>query len=293
VPISAELKLEPAAARAGEPRQRTHVIVFGNEKGGTGKTTTAMHIAVAIARAGRKVTAIDLDGRQRSFARYIENRIAFAERSGRNLPTPDVAVIERSKGPKNEADADESARLNDVLSRARETSDFIVIDTPGNDTTLSRLGHAAADTLVTPLNDSFMDFDLLAKFDPDTLEIKGPSLYSEFVWDCRKRRLMAQRANLDWVVMRNRVSSIEMRNKRRVATAVEQLSSRVGCRVASGFSDRVIFRELFPHGLTMLDLPVKGFPMPLTMSHIAARQEVRELLTMLRLPGLEKATTGG
>lgn len=293
MPISAELKLEPPEARASEPRQRTHVIVFGNEKGGTGKTTTAMHIAVAIARSGRKVTAIDLDGRQRSFARYIENRVAFAERSGRSLPTPEIAVIERSKGPKTEADADESARLNDVLARARETSDFIVIDTPGNDTTLSRLGHAAADTLVTPMNDSFLDFDLLAKFDPDTLEIKGPSLYSEFVWDCRKRRMMAQRANLDWVVMRNRVSAIEMRNKRRVATAVEALSSRVGCRIAPGFSDRVIFRELFPHGLTMLDLPIRGLAMPLTMSHVAARQEVRELLATLRLPGLEKASTGG
>ena len=293
VPISAELKLEPAKARAAEPRKRAHVIVFGNEKGGTGKTTTAMHIAVAIARAGGKVAAIDLDGRQRTFARYIENRNAFIERTGRSLPMPAVEVVERSKGPRNDADADESARLNDALARARETADFIVIDTPGNDTTLSRLGHAAADTLVTPMNDSFLDFDLLAKFDPDTLEIKGPSLYSEFVWDCRKRRLMASRASLDWVVMRNRVSSIEMRNKRRVATAVEQLSSRVGCRVAPGFSDRVIFRELFPLGLTMLDLPVRGLAMPLTMSHVAARQEVRELLATLRLPGLEKVSTGG
>lgn len=293
MPISAELKLEPAKAHPAEPRQRTHVIVFGNEKGGTGKTTTAMHIAVAIARAGRKVAAIDLDGRQRTFARYIENRNAFAERTGRNLPTPDIAVIERSKGPKTEADADEGARLNEALTRARETADFIVIDTPGNDTTLSRLGHAAADTLVTPMNDSFLDFDLLAKFDPDTLDIKGPSLYAEFVWDCRKRRLMATRANIDWVVMRNRVSSTEMRNKRRVATAVEQLSSRIGCRIAPGFSDRVIFRELFPLGLTMLDLPVRGLAMPLTMSHVAARQEVRELLATLRLPGLEKVSTGG
>jgi chromosome partitioning protein len=253
-----------------------------------------MHIAVAIARAGRKVFAIDLDGRQRSFARYIENRVAFCERTGRNLPTPEVEVIERSKGARSEADADESARLNDCLTRAREKADFVVIDTPGNDTTLSRLGHAAADTLVTPLNDSFLDFDLLAKFDPDTLTIKGPSLYAEFVWDCRKRRLMAHRANanIDWVVMRNRVPSAEMRNKRRVATAVEQLSTRIGCRVASGFSDRVIFRELFPMGLTMLDLPLRGLAMPLTMSHVAARQEVRELLAMLHLPGLEKPSTG-
>ena len=285
--IRAELKLEPEQARAAESR-RVHVIVFGNEKGGTGKTTTAMHIAVAIARAGRKVAAIDLDGRQRSFARYIENRAAFVARTGRSLPVPDVQVVERSKGPKNEADADEGARLSEALTRARESVDFIVIDTPGNDTTLSRLGHAAADTLVTPMNDSFLDFDLLAKFDPDSLDIKGPSLYSEFVWDCRKRRLMAHRSNLDWVVMRNRVSSVEMRNKRKVTTALEQLSSRVSCRLAPGFSDRVIYRELFPLGLTMLDLPVKGLAMPLTMSHVAARQEVRELLTALRLPGLDK-----
>lgn len=295
MPISAEMKLEHPAARGGDHNFRTHVIVFGNEKGGTGKTTTAMHIAVAIARAGRKVVAVDLDGRQRSFARYIENRVAFCERTGRNLPTPDVTVIERSKGlgAKSDADADETARLNDALARARETADFIVIDTPGSDTTLSRIGHAAADTLVTPLNDSFLDFDLLAKFDPSTLEIKGPSLYSEFVWDCRKRRLMAHRANLDWVVMRNRVPSAQMRNKRRVAQAVEQLSSRIGCRVAAGFSDRVIFRELFPLGLTMLDLPVRGLAMPLTMSHVAARQEVRELLGMLRLPGLERNSAPG
>jgi chromosome partitioning protein len=285
---AAELKHEPQQAQAAGPRHRSHVIVFGNEKGGTGKTTTAMHIAVAIARTGRKVAAIDLDGRQRTFARYIENRHEFAERTGRRIPMPEVEVIERSKA-KSDPD-DESTRLNAALARARESADFIIIDTPGNDTTLSRLGHAAADTLVTPMNDSFLDFDLLAKFDPETLDIKGPSLYSEFVWDCRKRRLMAQRSNLDWVVMRNRVSSTEMRNKRRIGNALDQLSSRIGCRVAPGFSDRVIFRELFPLGLTMLDLPIRGLAIPLTMSLIAARQEVRELLAGLRLPGLDKVS---
>ena len=176
VAAAAELKLEQPA-NAGGPRQRTHVIVFGNEKGGTGKTTTAMHIAVALARHGRKVVCIDLDGRQRSFARYIENRVAFCERTGKRLPTPDVEVIERSKGTaKSEADADETARLNDALARAKEHADFIVIDTPGNDTTLSRVGHAAADTLVTPLNDSFLDFDLLfgrARFQPQHMQRLG------------------------------------------------------------------------------------------------------------------------
>ena len=264
-----------------------HVIVFGNEKGGTGKTTTAMHVAVALLRSGKRVSAIDLDSRQRTFARYIENRSEFAARAGHNLPVPSVQVIERAKVPADAA-ADEGARLNAALTRAKDEADFVIIDTPGNDTLLSRLGHAAADTLVTPMNDSFLDFDLLAKVDPDSLEIKSPSLYAEFVWDCRKRRLMTSRANLDWVVMRNRVSATEARNKRKVATAVDRVSSRIGCRVAPGFSERVIFRELFPLGLTMLDLPLPRLAMPLTMSHVAARQEVRELLTILRLPGLDK-----
>jgi chromosome partitioning protein len=283
--MSTELNQTIAPDAVAVPARRAHVIVFGNEKGGTGKTTTAMHVAVALLRLGKDVSAIDLDSRQRTFARYIENRKDYAARRGHLLPLPEIQVVERAKAPADAA-ADESARLAEALARARETSDFVIIDTPGNDTNLSRLGHAAADTLVTPMNDSFLDFDLLAKLDPDSLEIKSPSLYSEFVWECRKRRLIAARANLDWVVMRNRVSSTEARNKRKVATAVERLSSRIGCRIAPGFSERVIFRELFPLGLTMLDLPLPGLAMPLTMSHIAARQEVRELLSTLKLPGV-------
>jgi chromosome partitioning protein len=292
--VSMELKktmpgTEDAPTPPAAPAKRAHVIVFGNEKGGTGKTTTAMHVAVALLRMGMTVSAIDLDSRQRTFARYIENRRDFAARMGHTLPFPEVQVVERAKATAD-ASADESARLADALAQAKAGSDFVIIDTPGNDTNLSRIGHAAADTLVTPMNDSFLDFDLLAKLDPDSLEIKSPSLYAEFVWDCRKRRLIASRANLDWVVMRNRVSSTEARNKRKVAIAVDRVSSRIGCRVAPGFSERVIFRELFPLGLTMLDLPLPGLVMPLTMSHIAARQEVRELLSTLRLPGVEKAS---
>ena len=279
--------VETPAAAAGQGD--AHVIVFGNEKGGTGKTTTAMHVVVALMRLGKTVTAIDVDGRQRTFARYIQNRAEYVARTGIKLPVPSVHVIERSKPGTPDAAADEGRRFDEALGEARSSSNFVVIDTPGNDTTLSRLGHASADTLVTPMNDSFLDFDLLAKFDSENLEIKGPSLYSEFVWECRKRRLMARRANLDWVVMRNRVASVEARNKRRVAAALTQLSSRIGCRVAPGFSERVIYRELFPMGLTMLDLPIPGLGVSLTMSHIAARQEVRELIATLHLPKLEEA----
>lgn len=235
--MNAELKQASLPVNAARTANRVHTIVFGNEKGGTGKTTTAMHITIALLRLGKAVSAIDLDSRQRTFARYIENRREFSLRVGRALPMPDVQVVERSK-TSTDAAADEAARLADALVRAKQGADFVVIDTPGNDTDLSRLGHAAADTLVTPMNDSFLDFDLLAKLDGENLDVKGPSLYSEFVWDCRKRRLMASRANLDWVVMRNRVSATEARNKRKVANAVERVSS----------ASAAALRLVFPNG---------------------------------------------
>jgi chromosome partitioning protein len=274
----------PAAGAAG------HIVAFGNEKGGTGKTTTAMHIVVCLLKLGRRVAAIDLDSRQKSFARYIENRTAFAARTGQNLPMPSIRVVDRSKAAhRDEILADETQRLEQAINDARAEADFVVIDMPGSDTGLSRIGHAMADTLVTPMNDSFLDFDLLAKFDPDSLEIKGPSLYSEFVWECRKRRVLKRAPAIDWVVVRNRVSALEARNKKRVAGALEMLSSRIGFRVSPGLSERVIFRELFPLGLTLFDLPLSGVPVTLTMSHVSARQEIRELLSTLRLPGLTAA----
>ena len=202
-----------------------HVVVFGNEKGGSGKTTAAIHVAVALAREGRKAGAIDLDVRQRSFSRHLENRAEWQAKTGRDLPSPELLKLSNNNGLEDGAEA-----FSELLACAGPRFEFLVIDTPGADTPLSRAGHAAADTLVTPLNDSFVDFDLLARVDPAAFEIKGPSVYSDFVWDCRKRRLMARKPALDWVVMRNRVSSTEARNKRKVATAVDRVSSRIGCR---------------------------------------------------------------
>ncbi len=256
-----------------------HVVVFGNEKGGSGKTTAAIHVAVALARDGRKVGAIDLDVRQRSFSRHLENRAEWQAKSGRDLPSPELIKLY------NNNSLDEAVQaFSELLASAAPRFEFLVIDTPGADTPLSRAGHAAADTLVTPLNDSFVDFDLLARIDPATLQIRGPSVYSDFVWDCRKRRLMARKPALDWVVMRNRVASTEARNKKRLGEAIGTLAQRIGFRVTKGFGERVIFRELFPMGLTMLDLPQPGIGASLSMSALAARQEVRELVHALGLP---------
>jgi chromosome partitioning protein len=264
-----------------------HIIVFGNEKGGSGKTTAAMHIAVSLARMGKRVAAIDLDSRQRSLTRQLENRAAFRERSGADVPVPESHVVARSNLKSlDEGAAEEANKFADILAEVETRNDFVIIDTPGSDTQLSRIGHAAADTLVTPMNDSFVDLDLLARIDPESLEIKQPSVYSDFVWDCRKKRLMARKPALDWIVMRNRISATHSRNKRNMSGVLNKLAERISFRVAPGFGDRIIFRELFPHGLTMMDLPQKSLGISMSMSHVAARQEVRELLQTLKLPGI-------
>ncbi len=264
-----------------------HVIVLGNEKGGTGKSTTAMHLAIALMRLGHPVGLIDLDSRQQSLARYVQNREQWVRNTGIPLPTPEVHVVERSSMETvMDIQADERRRFQAVVGDLSARCHFIIIDSPGSDSHLSRLGHAIADTLVTPLNDSFVDFDLLAQVEPNTLVVQSPSLYSEMVWDARKRRALDKRKPIDWVVMRNRLSNLDAKNKRRLAELLETLSKRIGFRVAPGFGERVIYRELFLIGLTLLDLPDAKTQVKMTMSHLAARQEVRDLIAVLNLPGV-------
>lgn len=264
-----------------------HIIVVGNEKGGSGKSTTCMHVATALCRMGHRVGGLDLDLRQRSFGRYVENRRAFAAREGLDLPIPDyrdLPEVDRSQIGPNENIYDH--RLSAAVSALEATSDFILIDCPGSHTRLSQVAHSLADTLVTPLNDSFVDFDLLARTDPETGRIKGPSIYSEMVWSARQLRAQAGLKPIDWIVLRNRLGAQQMHNKKKVGKALEDLSRRIGFRVAPGFSERVIFRELFPRGLTLLDLRDVGVE-NLNLSNVAARQEVRDLMHELRLPGVQ------
>ncbi len=263
-----------------------HIIVVGNEKGGSGKSTTCMHVATALARMGHRVGALDLDLRQKSFGRYIENRLAYLARTGLSLPTPayrDLPEVQTDALGPNENAFDQ--RLSAAIAEMEPASDFIVIDCPGSHTRLSQVAHSLADTLITPLNDSFIDFDLLARVDAETGRVKGPSIYSEMVWNARQLRAQAGLKPIDWIVLRNRLGAQQMHNKKKVGKALDDLSKRIGFRVSPGFSERVIFRELFPRGLTLLDLKDTGVDQ-LNISNIAARQEVRDLLLELRLPGV-------
>jgi chromosome partitioning protein len=257
----------------GTDTKRAHIIVLGNEKGGSGKSTTAVHIGVALAHAGHKVAMLDLDARQRTVTRYLENRFNFSQARGITLPAPDVAVIADAPG-----DVDELALRIDQASIA----DFLVIDTPGRDSALGRAALARADTIVTPMNDSFVDFDLIGQVDPETFEVKRPSFYAELVWEARRQRAKADGGTVDWVVLRNRLSTLEARNRKRMGAALDQLSKRIGFRVLPGLSERVIFREFFPRGLTLLDRAALD---DFSLSHVAARSELRALLAALNLPG--------
>lgn len=267
----------------------THVIVLGNEKGGSGKSTAAMHIIVALLKSGARVAAIDLDMRQRSLTRYLENRRIYCQSKGLSLVFPETPKVEPATDDSREAArARETQSLTDALG-GLSGCDYVVIDCPGADTHFSRLAHAHADTIVTPLNDSFVDFDLLARLDPATGRVLGPSLYSEMVWSARKRRAMSGvKGGIDWVVTRNRLSATKARNKAEMGKRLDELASRIGYRIARGLGDRVIYRELFPMGLTLLDLGGAQAPMKLsTMSHVTARLEIRSLIVTLNLPPVE------
>jgi chromosome partitioning protein len=262
---------------------RPHIIVLGNEKGGSGKSTTAMHIIVSLIQRGFKVASLDLDARQGTLSRYIENRAAYRAASGLPLGLPEHRRVRPSQAETlSEAHGEESESLAAALTEVGAV-DFIVADAPGTDSYLSRLMHARADTLVTPLNDSFLDLDLLARIDAEGRKIIGPSLYAEMVWEQRKRRAISDGGSIDWIVMRNRLGHIDARNKRDIGRLLEQLARRIGFRQAPGFGERVIFRELFPKGLTLLDLREGGMGVAMNLSHVAARQEVRALIQAIGL----------
>ncbi|MEQ3624291.1 MAG: division plane positioning ATPase MipZ [Celeribacter sp.] len=263
-----------------------HIIVVGNEKGGSGKSTTSMHISTALVRMGHRVGALDLDLRQRSLGRYIENRKAFCAAQGLELAMPDYRDLpEIERGDLAEGENLFDRRISTAVAALDGEKDFILIDCPGSHTRLSQVAHSLADTLITPLNDSFVDFDLLARVSPEDGKILGPSVYSEMVWSARQIRAQAGLPPIDWIVTRNRLGAQQMINKKKMASALEKLSKRIGFRVAPGFSERVIFRELFPRGLTLLDLKDVGVER-LNLSNVAARQELRDLLVTLDLPGV-------
>jgi chromosome partitioning protein len=271
----------------------TSLIVVGNEKGGSGKSTVAIHLVAGLMQAGLRVGAIDLDYRQQTMSHFFANRAQWSELQGKALSLPKLLTLKPSTVESRlAAEAEDARRFEAAAAELRSECAVIIVDCPGADIPLGRVAHAMASTIVTPLNDSFVDFDLLASVDPQTFEAKAPSVYAEFVWESRKKQMVHQRRTIDWLVVRNRMTAMETHNKKRVALALTKLSQRIGFRLAPGVSERVIYRELFPKGLTVLDL-TEGKERGLTMAQIAARAEVRGLVSSLRLPHLGRALAAG
>jgi chromosome partitioning protein len=265
---------------ASRPRPPAKIITVANEKGGVGKSTVAFHLAVALADTGHKVLAIDLDRRQQSLTRAFTNRGGTAKRLGVRLPLPRNVVLQNQSG----------AGLCQELSRTAWDCDFVVIDAAGHDSPIARRAIALADLLVSPVNASFVDLDLLGKFHPVSNKLQGPGCFAMMVAELRQARLDAGMPTLDWLVLQNRKRREVSKNQDLVEKALGQLSRQLDFRIGSGLFERVAYRELFLLGLTHLDL--RRIP-ELARTKVAAATEVMALLDDLEIDETAGTLLGG
>lgn len=263
--------------------KKPYIFVVGNEKGGAGKTTCSMHLIIGLLEKGYKIVSIDADSRQHSLTRYINNRKEYNKKNPNNAVAMPLHYHLQESLNRNfdDKEVEEKKHFEQIFTQALNHGDYIVIDTPGSYTHFSRLAHSYADTVITPINDSFLDLDVIAKIEGDNIESLKPSIYSQMLWEQKMERASRDQGSIDWIIVRNRLSNLDAHNKRNVCDAIEKLSKRISFRVAPGFSERVIFRELFPHGLTLHDLTKANYSKSLSISHVAARQELRSFLECL------------
>ena len=259
-----------------------HTITLGNEKGGSGKSTASIHLVTAFMRYGFVVGCLDLDTRQRSLATWLENRERTRVDGGWSqakicMPHYRRLTLSEAEG-RTDADTDDHAAFMQAFNDMRERCDYIIIDSPGHDIFLSRLGHAVADTVITPLNDSQIDYDVIAKFDPHEDAPTAPSIYSSMISDVRRHRKSEGWDDFDWVIMRNRFAPQSDRS--RISVDLDRIAKRLRFRVVGGLPERKIYHELFRAGLTAHDIEDNH-----ARSYNAARDDIEALIGDLRLPG--------
>lgn len=266
-----------------ETSPSARIIVVANEKGGSGKSTVAVNLAIGLLRAGNSVATIDLDTRQRSLTHFIDNRLMWAREMNLDLPAPTHLCFDEE----GEFQTGDEVAGREAFGTAVETfaSDhrYVIIDTPGHMHYLGAMAHSLADTLVTPLNDSFVDLEVLGSVDPKTFAVAAPGHYVDVVEAGRRTRITGE---LDWIVLRNRLSTTKNRNKQLVGTALANLADVHGFRIVDGLAERTIFREFYPRGLTAMDELTKAtLGVRPTMSHLTAALEMQSLLrAVMRLP---------
>ncbi len=264
------------------------IIIIGNEKGGSGKTTTAMHLIISLLKLGFKVGSIDIDSRQKSLTRYVENRAkTLTLRGDDSLLMPQHVCVNKVEGATLESAIEQEEKAFNEAMQKLNDNDFIIVDTPGSDSALSRKAHSIADMVITPINDSFIDLDLIGIVEAQNFDQAKPGIYSAMLWEQKMKRAATKSKALDWVVVRNRLSTLDAINKRNVENALARLSKRFGFRIVPGFSDRVIFKELFLNGLTLHDAN-SAKEIKLNTSVVAARQELRNFVTALNIPEINE-----
>ncbi len=267
-------------------KKAPHVIVVGNEKGGSGKTTLAMHVAIALINDGQRVGTIDLDSNQKTLTRYVENRRIWVSHRGLRLQAPTHRQIARAEGARlQDNETEELTAFESAIQSFADSVDFLVIDTPANDSYLMRLAHLLADTLLTPINDSYLDFGTLGAIDPLTHEVTETGHYAAIVCEARHRRRLFDDSHIDWRVIRNRFSL-----GRLVDDSLDKLAMRLGFRPLEGFAERIVYRQLFPPGLTACD-PLDEATLGTRPGrfHFAAQREMRDLYALLQLPTNDRA----
>jgi chromosome partitioning protein len=265
----------------GQRRYRARIVVIGNEKGGAGKSTLAALIAISMLYRGQRVAVLDLDLRQQSLSRLLENRRRWLPAAAVEAPMPlEYKLVD---DPAAIADDQETAvRLfREAIDMAMGDADLVIIDTPGGDTAVSREAHLQADLVVTPMNDSFVDFDVLGQVDPLTMRLNRVSHYAETILNARAVRAQHNR-RLDWVVLRNRMSGASTHNHERVTRALDALADEIGFRNGPAMRERVAYREMFPFGLTLADVNPRLRP-DNSSPKLAAREEVNAMLEALGL----------
>ena len=263
--------------------EKSVVIVVGNEKGGSGKSTLSMHLAVSYMYAGHSVATIDLDGRQGTLTHYIENRERYARAHSLDIPMPEHLVVTPSQYASIRSTREDEEQLDAEIAGLKKEYGIVIIDTPGTYNHLSNAGHKNADILLTPVNDSMVDIDVVASIDPLTGYVSAENQYTRNIREIEVQRRKLGKKPLRWLLLRNRISHIGSQNKREVDEALKVMSSALGFDYVQGIGERVVYREMFLKGLTVLDM-LRHSVEDVSISHIAAKNELEAILDEIGIP---------